>query len=333
VTAVFILIGLALFFDFLNGYNDAANSIATIVSTRVLTPRLAVAWAAFFNFVAAFCFELKVAATIGKGTVDPNLIDNAVIAGTLVGAIIWTWGCTEFGLPISVSHALVGGLAGAAIAKAGWVVLNLDGLRKIALFIVLSPLIGFVLAFALMVTSMWLFRDSHPNKVDRWSRRFQLLSAAAFSLSHGGNDAQKTMGIIVLVLFSNGLQTDAGHVPIWVVLCCHGAIALGTACGGWNVVRTLGTRITALRPLGGCCAESGAALSIGFASLLGIPVSTTHTITGALVGVGATRRLSAVRWGVARKIVWAWVLTIPVSGVAGALAYAGIRALGIAGEQ
>lgn len=332
LTTVVLLIALALLFDFINGWNDAANSIATVVSTRVLTPRLAVLWAAFFNFAAAFVFRLHVAATIGKGTVDPAIVDNPVIAGTLAGGILWSWACTHYGLPISVSHSLIGGLAGAAITKAGWAALQVASFRKIALFIVLSPALGFVGAFALMVAFLWIFRKAHPARVDRLFRRLQLLSAAAFSLSHGSNDAQKTMGIVVLVLYSNRAITahlDPGAVPLWVVIACYLAIALGTAVGGWKVVRTLGTRVTALRPIGGCSAETGAAITLFTTAALGIPVSTTHTITGALVGVGATRRLSAVRWGVARKIVWAWVLTIPASAAVGAAGYLLFHALGL----
>ncbi|HKB15116.1 MAG TPA: inorganic phosphate transporter [Planctomycetota bacterium] len=316
----------------MNGWNDAANSIATVVSTRVLTPRLAVLWAAFFNFAAAFLFGLHVAATIGKGTVDPGIVDNAVVGGTLVGGILWSWACTHYGLPISVSHSLIGGLAGAAVTKGGWYVLQAAGFKKILLFIVLSPAFGLIAAFFLMIGFLWGFRRAHPARVDRLFRRLQLISAAAFSLSHGSNDAQKTMGIIVLILYSNRALTghaDPGHVPLWVLLSCHAAIALGTAAGGWKVVRTLGTRVTALRPIGGCSAETGAAITLFATAALGIPVSTTHTITGALVGVGATRRLSAVRWGVARRIVWAWILTIPVSAAVGALSFLVLRAAGL----
>ncbi len=282
--------------------------------------------------MAAFLFGLHVAATIGKGTVDPAVVDNAVIGGTLLGAILWSWACTHYGLPISISHSLIGGLAGAAVAKGGWYVLHAAGFKKILLFIVLSPVLGFLAAFVLMVAFLWVFRRAHPIRVDRLFRRLQLVSAAAFSLGHGSNDAQKTMGIIVLILFSNRAITghaDPGHVPIWVVLSCHLAIALGTAAGGWNVVRTLGTRVTALRPIGGCSAETGAAMTLFVTAALGIPVSTTHTITGALVGVGTTRRLSAVRWGVARRILWAWVLTIPVSAAVGSIGFLALRALGL----
>jgi len=328
LTVVVVLIGLALLFDFLNGYNDAANSIATIVSTRVLTPRLAVLWAAFFNFAAAAIFPLHVAGTIGKGTVDPAIVGNAVLAGTLTAAIIWTWACTKVGLPISVSHALVGGLAGAAIAKGGWEVLFVAGFQKIAIFIVLAPLIGFAAGFALMVATIWACRNSTPYGVDRWFRRLQLASAAAFSLGHGGNDAQKTMGIIVLVLHAN-YGHDPGTIPLWVILSCHAAIALGTYIGGWNVVRTLGTRVTALRPIGGFCAETAGAGTLFLTAWLGIPASTTHTITGALVGVGSVRRLSAVRWGVAGRILWAWILTIPTSALVGALGFLLFEALGL----
>jgi PiT family inorganic phosphate transporter len=328
MTTVVVLIGLALIFDFLNGYNDAANSIATIVSTRVLSPRLAVLWAAFFNFAAAAVFELHIAATIGKGTVDPAVVDNAVLAGTLTGAIVWTWACTKLGIPISVSHAIIGGLAGAAVTKAGWGALVAAGFRKITIFIFLAPLIGLAAGLVLMIGAMWAARNARPASVDRWFRKLQLVSAAAFSLGHGGNDAQKTMGIVVLVLHAN-FGHDPGSVPLWVVLSCHAAIALGTWIGGWNVVRTLGTRVTALRPIGGFCGETAGALTLFLTARFGIPASTTHTITGALVGVGAGRRLSAVRWGVAGRILWAWILTIPSSAAVGGLAYLAARSLGL----
>lgn len=313
LTMVIIIIFLALLFDFLNGMNDAANSIATIVSTGVLSPRLAVLWAAFFNFVAAFGFGVHVATTIGKGIVDINIVNEYLILSALIGAIVWTDLCTRFGLPISVSHALIGGLAGAGIAKAGFAALVVSGISRVALFIVLSPLIGLVMGYFLMVIVLWSVRKRAPNRVDRSFRLGQLISSAAFSLGHGTNDAQKTMGIIALILFKGGYLGDTFYVPFWVILSAHAAIGLGTYAGGWRVVRTLGMKLTHLRPIGGFCAETAAASLLFGTSAAGIPVSTTHTIAGAIMGVGSTRRLSAVRWGIAGKIVWAWVLTIPVS--------------------
>jgi inorganic phosphate transporter, PiT family len=318
------IVGLALLFDFTNGFHDAANSIATVVSTRVLTPRVAVVWAAIFNFVAFMVFQTHVANTVGK-TVDPAAVSEAVVFAGLIGAISWNILTWWFGLPTSSSHALIGGFAGAGVAKAGFGVLDASSLEKTVLFIVLSPLFGFVLAFLLMVAATWLFRHTAPRRVDGIFRRLQLVSAAAFSLGHGGNDAQKTMGIIAALLVGSGyLHLDADGdlpVPLWIVLSAHAAIAAGTLVGGWRIVKTLGTRITALKPVGGFSAETAAATAIYLATFLGVPVSTTHTITGAIVGAGSTRRLSAVRWGVARRIVWAWVLTIPAAGLVAAVAY------------
>jgi inorganic phosphate transporter, PiT family len=323
--SVIAIVILALVFDFTNGFHDAANSIATVVSTRVLTPRMAVLWAAFFNFAAVLVFHTGVANTVGK-TVDPAVVSEAVVFAGLVGAVAWNFLTWWLGLPTSSSHALIGGFAGAGVAKAGFSVLNAASLEKTILFIVLSPLFGMVLGFLLMLANLWLFRRATPARVDRLFRRLQLVSAAAFSLGHGGNDAQKTMGIIAALLVGSGhLQLEANGdlpVPNWVVIAAYSAIALGTLSGGWRIVKTLGQRITALKPVGGFSAETAAACSLYLATYLGIPVSTTHTITGAIVGVGATRRLSAVRWGVAGRIVWAWVLTIPAAAVIAAVTYA-----------
>jgi inorganic phosphate transporter, PiT family len=325
LVSVVAIVLLALVFDFTNGFHDAANSIATVVSTRVLTPRLAVLWAAFFNFVAFLVFQTAVANTVGK-TVDPDVVSEAVIFAGLVGAVGWNFLTWWLGLPTSSSHALIGGFAGAGMAKAGFGALDLSSLEKTILFIPLSPLFGLSLGFLLMLASMWIFHRSTPARVDGLFRRLQLLSAAAFSLGHGGNDAQKTMGIIAALLVGAGyleLQPNGDlPVPLWVVLAAHAAIALGTLSGGWRIVKTLGQRITALKPVGGFSAETAAACSLYLATYLGIPVSTTHTITGAIVGVGATRRLSAVRWGVAGRIVWAWVLTIPAAAAIAAVTYA-----------
>ena len=315
---------MALVFDFLNGFHDAANSVATVVSTGTLSPNVAVAWAAFFNFVAAFGFGVKVAATLGKGVVTPDAIDRWVVLGALVGAIFWNLFTWYFGLPVSSSHALIGGLAGAGVAHAGFGVLLWPGLEKIALFIVLSPLLGLVLGYLTMHLLLLLHARSHPATVDRRFRRLQLVSAAFYSLGHGTNDAQKTMGVIAVLLFTTGYMKEF-HVAPWIILCCGAAIALGTLFGGWRIVRTMGMRITKLKPIGGFSAETaGATMLIGTA-LWGIPVSTTHTITGAIMGVGATHRLSAVRWGVATRIVWAWILTIPISALVAAAAYGLIR--------
>ena len=310
---LFGLIAVALIFDFLNGLHDAANSIATIVATRVLPPSAAVAWAAFFNFIAFLFFGLHVANTIGKGIIDPAVVDPAVIFSALVGAIVWDLVTWFYGIPSSSSHALIGGLAGAAVAKAGAGSLDAAGLTKVTVSIVLSPILGLTLAFLMMMALFWILRRSTPAKVDNWFRRGQLFSAALYSLGHGGNDAQKTMGIITVLLFATGHLGDTFYVPLWVVLACHAAMALGTLSGGWRIVRTMGLKITKLKPVGGFCAETGGAITLFAATSLGIPVSTTHTITGAIIGVGAITKLSAIRWGVAGRIVWAWILTIPCS--------------------
>ncbi|MBM3294959.1 MAG: inorganic phosphate transporter [Candidatus Aminicenantes bacterium] len=323
-----LTVGLALLFDFVNGMNDAANSVATVVSTRVLSPRLAVVWAAFFNFAAAFFFGVHVAETIGRGVIRSEVVSTALIAATLIGAIAWSYGCTRFGLPISVSHSLVGGLAGAALAEAGPRGLIASGLIKIVVFIFLAPFIGLFLAYAIMVAVLWACRRRKPRTVDRWFRRLQLVSAAFYSLGHGANDAQKTMGIIAILLFSTGHLGPTFHVPLWIILSCHAAIALGTLVGGWRVIETLGMRMTKLRPVHGFSAETAAAASILFSTLLGVPVSTTHTITGAVVGVGATTGAGAIRWGIAYRIVWAWILTIPGSALVSALVYKVFNLLG-----
>ena len=325
---VFGLILIALIFDFINGFHDAANSIATIVSTRVLTPGQAVIWAAAFNFLAAFGFGTAVATTIGTGMIDLTVVTSAVIFGGLVGAIVWDLITWYVGLPTSSSHALVGGYGGAAIAKAGFGSLIASGWTKTLIFIVFAPLMGMFMALVLSVVTLWLFRDFSPRRVDRWFRRLQLFSAALYSLGHGTNDAQKTMGIIAGVLFTAGyLQTFT--IPLWVILAAHAAIALGTLSGGWRIVHTMGAKITKLQPFGGFAAESSGAITLFAASNLGIPVSTTHTITGAIIGVGAMRRLSAVRWGVAQRIVWAWVMTIPASAVIAALTYELLTVFGL----
>ena len=318
---VVAVVTLAFLFDFLNGMHDAANSIATIVSTRVLSPRQAVVWAGFFNFIAAFFFNVHVADTIGKGLVDTRVIDTAVVAGALIGASLWDWITIVFGIPVSSSHALIGGLVGAGVAKAGFDCLLYDQLKTTVIFIFLSPLIGLAFGFGLMVAVFWLFRKRSPSQVDRTFRVGQLLSAALYSLSHGANDGQKTMGIIAVLLYSNGLLGDKFYVPSWVIVACCAVIGMGTMMGGWKIVNTMGNKVTKLKPVGGFCAETGAGLSILICSYFGIPVSTTHTITGAIVGVGSTQRLSAVRWGVAGRIVWAWVLTIPCAAVTAALTY------------
>ena len=317
---VFIIL-VALAFDYINGFHDAANSIATIVSTRVLTPTQAVLWAAFFNFVAAFGFGVQVAKTVGKGVVETSIVDHWVILSGLLGAITWNLITWYFGIPSSSSHALIGGYAGAAVAKAGFGALLLSGLVKILAFIVLAPVLGLALGFALMVATQWTFRRFRPSRVDGLFRRLQLLSAASYSLGHGTNDAQKTMGIIAILLFSGGYLGPEFYVPIWVILAAHAAIGLGTMAGGWRIVRTMGMRLTKLRPVGGFCAETAGAMMLIGTAVGGIPVSTTHTITGSIVGVGATQRLSAVRWGVAGRIVWAWILTIPLSAFIAALTW------------
>ncbi|MDQ6620723.1 MAG: inorganic phosphate transporter [Pseudomonadota bacterium] len=318
---VVFLVVLALAFDFMNGFHDAANSIATIVSTRVLRPQWAVVWAAFFNFIAFLFFGLSVANTIGKGIIDPLVVDQHVIFGALVGAIAWNVITWWYGLPSSSSHALIGGLGGAAVAKGGFHALMGGGFLKITLAIVLSPLLGFVLGMFLMICVSWIFFRSTPNRVDRWFRRLQFASAAMYSLGHGGNDAQKTMGIIAMVLFAGGMTGPAFHVPLWVVLTSHTAMALGTLFGGWRIVKTMGMKITKLKPVGGFCAETGGAITLFLATGLGIPVSTTHTITGAIIGVGAVHKLSAVRWGVAQSIVWGWILTIPCAAFMAAISW------------
>jgi len=316
------LVALALLFDFMNGFHDAANSIATIVSTGVLKPYQAVVWAAFFNFVAIFVFEFKVAATVGKGIVDAGAIDQYVIFGALVGAIVWNVITWYYGIPSSSSHALIGGMIGAAMAKAGNGALLLPGIAKVAIFIVVSPTLGFLLGALLMIAVSWIFFRTTPRRMDRWFRRLQLLSSALYSLGHGSNDAQKTMGIIWLLLITAGVPSAQGAAPpMWVVVSCYAAIAMGTMFGGWRIVKTMGQKITKLKPVGGFCAETGGAMTLFFASGFGIPVSTTHTITGSIVGVGSSQKLSAVRWGIAGSIVWAWVLTIPASALIAALAW------------
>ena len=324
--AVIGLILLALIFDFINGFHDAANSIATVVSTRVLSPGQAVMWAAFFNFIAAFMFGTAVAKTVGKGMVDLEIVTFTVIFGGLMGAIVWNLITWYYGLPTSSSHALFGGYGGAAVAKAGWAAIIASGWTKTLIFIVVAPLVGLTVGLGLMIAIYWLFHNARPHKVHGWFRRLQLLSAAGFSLMHGANDAQKTMGIITGVLVTGGYLSTF-DVPFWVVLAAHAAIGLGTLSGGWRIIHTMGNKITKLRPEGGFAAETGAAVSIFIATQLGVGISTTHTITGAIVGVGATRRLSAVRWGVARQIVWAWVLTIPASAAIGAICYWGASAI------
>lgn len=326
---VVLIIALALVFDFYNGMNDAANSIATIVSTRVLTPFQAVAWAAFFNFVAAFAFGVSVATTIGKGLVDVNIVDNFVIFSGIAGAIILTASATHLGLPISVSHAIIGGYGGAAITKAGISAIIISGYTKIVIFIFLAPVIGLIGAYLFSIATLWMVKNQSPRKVDKYFRKLQLVSAAVYSLSHGSNDAQKTIGIITIVLFTNKLLGETFYVPFWVIILSHSVIAIGTLFGGWKVIKTLGMRITKLTPFGGFSAETSAGLTIIGATMGGIPVSTTHTITGAIIGVGSIKGFSAVRWGVAKNILWAWVLTIPLSAFFAMLTY--LIATGILG--
>src|SRR5579884_1579014 len=332
-TLLLVTVLVALGFDFLNGFHDAANSIATVVSTRVLSPKLAVVWAAFFNFVAAFLFGTAVAKTIGSGMIQVSAVNQFVVISGLLGAIIWDLLTWWWGLPTSSSHALIGGYAGAAIARSGFGVIIPSGWTKTLSFILIAPLIGLVLALVFMTIVFWLFRNKAPQRVDAWFRKLQLLSAAAYSIGHGSNDAQKTMGIIATALFSAKYITAAELAGNWgrfrwpIILGAQTAIALGTYFGGWRIVRTMGSRITKLKPVGGFCAETAGAITLFSASLAGIPVSTTHTITGAIVGVGATTRLSAVRWGVARRIVWAWILTIPASAAAGSGIFLIIRLL------
>lgn len=317
----------ALTFDFLNGFHDAANSIATVVSTRVLSPKLAVAWAAFFNFAAAFLLGTAVAKTIGAGMIRINYVTQYVVITGLVGAIVWDLLTWWFGLPTSSSHALIGGYAGAAVMRSGWQVIIAEGWYKTLIFIVVAPLIGLILALTFTVAVSWLLRNQSPRRIDTWFRKLQLLSAAAYSLGHGGNDAQKTMGIVASALYgahflnSQELSGTWGKFHWPIILAAHAAIALGTYFGGWRIVHTMGSRITKLKPVGGFCAEAAGAITLFSTALIGIPVSTTHTITGAIVGVGATRRLSAVRWGVAARIVWAWVLTIPAAALVAAVAF------------
>ena len=320
LTFALIIVVVALAFDFLNGFHDAANSIATVVSTRVLSPLVAVVWAAFFNFVAAFTFGTAVARTMGHGMIELSAVNLYVIFAGLLGAIFWdiiTW---YYGLPVSSSHALIGGYAGAAIAKAGWGVIIASGWTKTLLFIVLSPTIGYLIAGGLTIALYWIFRQSPPLRLDKYFRKLQLFSAAAYSFGHGTNDAQKTMGIIAGTLYTAGILKEF-RIPFWVVLMAHAAIALGTLAGGWRIVKTMGMRITKLKPMGGFCAESAAAVSLLGTAMAGIPVSTTHTIAGGIMGVGSVQRFMAVRWGVARNIVWAWILTIPVAGIVSALCF------------
>jgi PiT family inorganic phosphate transporter len=317
-----LLVALALAFDFMNGFHDAANSIATVVSTGVLRPHYAVAWAAFFNFVAIFIFHLKVAATVGKGIVDPGAIDHYVIFGALIGAIIWNLVTWYYGIPSSSSHALIGGMIGATIAKAGVDPLVMKGIVRTVSFIFISPVLGMMLGGLIMIAVSWICLRSAPRKVDGWFRRLQLVSSAAYSIGHGSNDAQKTMGIIWLLLISAGVtSTDAAMPPNWVIVSCYIAIAMGTMFGGWRIVKTMGQKITKLRPVGGFAAETGGAITLFMASSLGIPVSTTHTITGAIVGVGSAQRVRAVRWGLAGNIVIAWIVTMPAAALMAALAY------------
>jgi inorganic phosphate transporter, PiT family len=317
-----LLVGLALVFDFMNGFHDAANAIATVVSTGVLKPQTAVGMSALFNFVAVFTVGLHVASTVGKGTVDPNIVDQYVVFGALVGAIIWNIITWYYGIPSSSSHALIGGLVGAAVAKGGTAALVGDGLLKTVQWIILSPLLGFVLGSIVMLIVSWVFVRTPPRKVDTWFRRLQLASAAAYSLGHGGNDAQKTIGIIWMLLIVAGISAPGSHEPpLWVIVSCYTAMSLGTLFGGWRIVKTMGQRITKLKPVGGFCAESGGAITLFLASSMGVPVSTTHTITGAIVGVGSAQKASAVRWGVAGNIVWAWIFTIPASAFMAAIAW------------
>jgi len=317
-----LLVSLALLFDFMNGFHDAANSIATVVSTGVLKPHHAVAMAAMCNVIAIFIFHLKVAATVGTGTIDVAIVDHYVVFGALMGAIVWNLITWYYGIPSSSSHALIGGLVGAAVAKSGTGALVGGGLMKTVAFILISPLLGMVLGSLMMVIVGWTFFRTPPSRVDRWFRRLQLVSASLYSLGHGGNDAQKTIGIIWMLLIASGHVAAGGaEPPIWVIVCCYVAIGMGTLFGGWRIVRTMGQKITKLKPVGGFCAETGGAMTLFIASALGVPVSTTHTITGAIVGVGSVQKMSAVRWGVAGNIVWAWVLTIPASAFMAAIAW------------
>lgn len=319
---VVMLVFLALAFDFMNGFHDAANSIATVVSTGVLRPGQAILFAAFFNFVAIFIFKLSVAATVGKGIVQPGVVDNHVVFGALVGAISWNVITWYYGIPSSSSHALIGGIVGAVIVKAGAGALLASGIWKTVAFIFVSPVLGFTLGSLMMVGVAWVFRRTRPSKVDKWFRRLQLVSAGAYSLGHGGNDAQKTIGIIWLLLIATGYANQGDtSPPTWTIISCYMAIGLGTMFGGWRIVKTMGQHITKLKPVGGFCAETGGAMTLFLATAMGVPVSTTHTITGAIVGVGSTQRASAVRWGVAGNIVWAWIFTIPAAAFIAAVAY------------
>ena len=319
---VMVLVALAILFDFMNGFHDAANSIATVVSTGVLKPGQAVVFAAFFNLIAIFIFHLSVAATVGKGIAQPGVVDVHVVFGALVGAISWNLVTWYYGIPSSSSHALIGGIVGAVIAKTGASGLVAAGIWKTVAFIFVSPLLGFLLGSMMMVLVAWGFRRATPSRVDRWFRRLQLVSAGAYSLGHGGNDAQKTIGIIWMLLIATGYASASdASPPTWTIVSCYAAIALGTMFGGWRIVKTMGQKITKLKPVGGFCAETGGALTLFLATALGIPVSTTHTITGAIVGVGSAQRASAVRWGVAGNIVWAWIFTIPASAFVAAIAY------------
>ncbi len=332
-TAVVLVVAAALTFDFINGFHDAANSIATIVSTRGLTPFRAVLWAAFFNFIAFALFKLHVASTIGKGIIDPAIVDLAVIVGALAGAITWNLLTWWWGLPSSSSHALVGGLIGAGVSKSGFAMLGWSKIGATAAFIFVSPLVGYFGSAALMIGLSWLVRNRTPGKVDTWFRRLQFISASTLSLNHGGNDAQKTMGIIAVLLYSQGMLgksfPSSREFPLWIVLSCHAAMGLGTMAGGWRIVKTMGMRLTKLRPFGGFCAETGGSLAIFIATQLGIPVSTTHTITGAIVGVGSVSSPGRLRWGVATRIVWAWIFTIPASAAVASAVYFLSRAAGL----
>ncbi len=321
ITTLAFLIALALLFGFMNGFNDAANAIATVVSTGVLKPQQAVAMAAIFNFIAILVFQFQVAGTVGKGTIEASVVDHYVVFGALAGAITWSFITWYHGIPSSSTHALIGGLIGAAVAKAGTGALIGSGLIKIIAFVVLSPLLGFIFGSIMMLLVSWVFVRSTPRKADKWFRRLQLCSAAMYSLGHGGNDAQKTMGIIWMLLITSGFSTSTDALPWWVVISCYCAISFGTLFGGWRIVKTMGQRITRLKPVGGFCAESGGALMLFCATAMGIPISTTHTITGAIVGVGSVQKVSAVRWGVAGNIVWAWIFTIPASAFMAAIAW------------
>ncbi len=321
IGVIVVLVALALAFDFMNGFHDAANAIATVVSTRVLKPHTAVMMAAFFNVVAIFVFQLKVAATVGKGTIEPAIIDQYIVFGALIGAIAWNIITWYYGIPSSSSHALIGGLIGAAIAKSGAGSLVSSGVIKTVAFIFISPLLGMLLGGLMMLAMSWIFRNATPRKVDRWSRRLQLISASAYALGHGGNDAQKTIGIIWMLLIAAGITGPNDSVPVWVVVSCSTAIGAGTVFGGWRIIKLMGQKVTKLKPVGGFCAQTGGSITLFLATALGIPVSTTHTITGAIVGVGSAKKFSAVRWGIAGTIVWAWVLTIPCSAFIAAVAW------------